>query len=233
MLIYAHRGASSDFPEMSRAAYLGAIEQGADGFECDLRLTKDRHLICWHDDDLSRIAGSPLVVARSTLEELRAQTEILTFDELLTIALAHKKDLALETKHPVPTGAAVERALFKVLDAKRSQIESAGIDIAIMSFSWWAARRARKAGYSAVYLIAHRWQRIFNTFDSFDAIGPGIFLLRNDLPLATKLARSGQRIFIWTVNTEADLKIAHDSGAAVVMSDKPGEMKNYAKWLKP
>jgi len=39
-LIYAHRGASADFPEMSFAAYREAISQGADGFECDLRLTK-------------------------------------------------------------------------------------------------------------------------------------------------------------------------------------------------
>ena len=100
MLIYAHRGASADYREMSRAAYLAAIEQGADGFECDLRLTKDRILICWHDDDLLRIAESPLKGARSTLSELQAVTEILTFEELLDIALSHRKNLALETKHP-------------------------------------------------------------------------------------------------------------------------------------
>ena len=40
-LIYAHRGASFDHPEMSREAYMAAVEQGADGFETDLRLTKD------------------------------------------------------------------------------------------------------------------------------------------------------------------------------------------------
>ena len=38
MLIYAHRGASIDFTEGSKAAYLGALAQGADGFECDARL---------------------------------------------------------------------------------------------------------------------------------------------------------------------------------------------------
>ena len=40
MLIYAHRGASGEFPEGTEAAYLGAVEQGADGFECDVRLQK-------------------------------------------------------------------------------------------------------------------------------------------------------------------------------------------------
>ena len=41
MQIYAHRGASHDFPEMTMDAYENAVKQGADGFECDLRLTKD------------------------------------------------------------------------------------------------------------------------------------------------------------------------------------------------
>lgn len=46
MRIYAHRGASGEFIEGSQVAYLAAIEQGCDGFECDVRLTKDRQIIC-------------------------------------------------------------------------------------------------------------------------------------------------------------------------------------------
>ena len=51
MKIYAHRGASLKFPEMSLVAYKAAIEEGADGFECDVRLTKDNQLVLWHDPD--------------------------------------------------------------------------------------------------------------------------------------------------------------------------------------
>ena len=67
MLIYAHRGASADFPEMSRAAYLAAVEQGADGFECDLRLTRDGFLICLRSSmsaSASRIAAYWLIIER-------------------------------------------------------------------------------------------------------------------------------------------------------------------------
>lgn len=230
MLIYAHRGASFDYPEMSRAAYLAAVDQGADGFECDLRLTKDRILVCWHDDDLQRIANSPLKIAKSTLAELRGVTEVLTFQELLDIAITHKKHLALETKHPVPTHGDVERALLKKLDENRSRINGAKIDIAIMSFSWWAIKRIQFSEFTGVYLIAHRWQRIFN---AFDAIGPGIFLLRNDSQLPSKLKRGHRRLFIWTVNSKEDLEVAFKCGADVVMTDKPGEMKSHSKWLKP
>ena len=62
MLIYAHRGASKDFPEHTKQAYLAAIEQGADGFECDLRLTKDQELICWHDSNTLRATGQKVKI---------------------------------------------------------------------------------------------------------------------------------------------------------------------------
>lgn len=222
MKIYAHRGASHDFPEMSRAAYLGAVEQGADGFECDLRLTKDRILICWHDDDLMRIAGSPLVVAQSSLVELREVTEILTFKELLEIAITHKKSLALETKHPVPTRGAVEVELLEILSAHQNQILEAKIDIAIMSFSWRAIRRIRQSGYLSIYLIAHRWQRFIERSAGF---GPGIFLLRADPTLGKKLKVKDRALYIWTVNITEDLRLAYEAQADVVMSDRPSEMK--------
>ncbi|MFM8385055.1 MAG: glycerophosphodiester phosphodiesterase, partial [Actinomycetota bacterium] len=48
MKIYAHRGFSYKYPEATRAAYQGAIEVGADGFECDVRLTKDGIAVCFH-----------------------------------------------------------------------------------------------------------------------------------------------------------------------------------------
>ena len=40
MKIFAHRGFSHKFPEGSRAAYEGAVNAGADGFECDVRLIR-------------------------------------------------------------------------------------------------------------------------------------------------------------------------------------------------
>jgi len=228
MKIYAHRGASHDFPEMSLAAYIGAVEQGADGFECDLRLTQDNVLICWHDDDLMRIASSALVIARSTLAELRSVTEIITFEELLEIALTHKKSLALETKHPVPTRGQVELRLIEILAVHRDQIKAAEIDIAIMSFSWRAIRRIRRSGYLGIYLIAHRWQRWVAIGGG---IGPGIFLLRSDQSLGKKLKRKHRQLYIWTVNTAQDLRIAYDAKADVVMSDRPAEMKAALKKL--
>jgi glycerophosphoryl diester phosphodiesterase len=52
--LIAHRGASAYAPEHTRAAYLLAIQQGADFVEQDLVLTKDGQLVCLHDVTLER-----------------------------------------------------------------------------------------------------------------------------------------------------------------------------------
>ena len=52
--VVAHRGASADRPEHTRAAYELALQEGADGVECDVRLTRDGHLVCVHDRRVDR-----------------------------------------------------------------------------------------------------------------------------------------------------------------------------------
>jgi glycerophosphoryl diester phosphodiesterase len=52
MLVIAHRGASATFPENSAAAFAGAVAQGADGVELDVRRTADGRLALSHDDTL-------------------------------------------------------------------------------------------------------------------------------------------------------------------------------------
>ena len=95
MRIYAHRGASGDFPEGSKAAYLGAIEQGADGFECDVRLTKDKQIICYHDKDTKRLSNLDLEIAKSTYSQLKESINPFRLDELLDLAILNKKDLVI------------------------------------------------------------------------------------------------------------------------------------------
>ena len=214
-LIYAHRGASFDHPEASREAYLAAVDQGADGFETDLRLTKDGVIVCWHDDDMKRVADCDLVIADSTLAEIRAAYPILTLEDLLQIALQFNKDLALETKHPVPTRGGVERELLKTLARYQSRIAEAGISVAIMSFSWFAIARLRRSHWNTVSLIPFRWVALFNLGRS---IGPSV----DTLP-ALHRAKMGQRkIFAWTANSAEEILLCKKHGVSVMMTDRPG-----------
>lgn len=71
LLLYAHRGASHDAPENTLAAFRLGWEQGADGVECDVRLTRDGQLVCIHDGDTFRTTGVRRRVATSTWDALR------------------------------------------------------------------------------------------------------------------------------------------------------------------
>ncbi|KAI5000549.1 hypothetical protein ZWY2020_005138 [Hordeum vulgare] len=55
----AHRGSNGEIPEETSAAYLRAIEEGADFIETDILASKDGALICFHDvtlDDTTDIS---------------------------------------------------------------------------------------------------------------------------------------------------------------------------------
>ena len=70
-MIVAHRGSSAQAPENTLPAFQLAWEQGADAIETDFQLTKDGHIVCFHDKDTKRVNGQPLAIADATLEELR------------------------------------------------------------------------------------------------------------------------------------------------------------------
>ena len=53
--IYAHRGSLLEAPENSQAAFDLALEQNADGLECDVQVSKDGVPVLWHDMTLSEL----------------------------------------------------------------------------------------------------------------------------------------------------------------------------------
>src|SRR5215475_13424595 len=69
-LVFAHRGSSEALPEHTLEAYLRSIDEGADGLECDVRLTRDGHLVCVHDRRLDRVSNGRGVVSRRNLADL-------------------------------------------------------------------------------------------------------------------------------------------------------------------
>jgi len=85
-LVVAHRGASSTAAEHTLAAYVSAIEAGADGLECDVRLTRDGHLVCVHDRTVNRTSDGTGVVSDLDLDRLEAMDFTSWYVELPTNA---------------------------------------------------------------------------------------------------------------------------------------------------
>jgi glycerophosphoryl diester phosphodiesterase len=70
-LFFAHRGASSLAPENTLAAFALARDLGSPGIELDIHRCASGELVVFHDDDLSRIAGSPDAIAETSLSRLK------------------------------------------------------------------------------------------------------------------------------------------------------------------
>jgi glycerophosphoryl diester phosphodiesterase len=67
----AHRGASGSYPENTRIAFEKAVEAGVDMIEMDCQLSRDGHVIIYHDDNLRRVAGAKGMVKSKTLPQLK------------------------------------------------------------------------------------------------------------------------------------------------------------------
>ena len=164
--VVAHRGASASRPEHTLAAYDLALKEGADGVECDVRLTRDGHLVCVHDRRLDRTSTGAGLVSTMTLAQLReleygawhdswrpdgthGDTSLLTLDALVSLVLDWKRPVKIfiETKHPVRYGSLVESKVLALLH--RFGIASpASADrsrAVVMSFSAAAVWRVRRA----------------------------------------------------------------------------------------
>lgn len=68
--IWAHRGASAYAPENTMQAFQLAREMGADGFELDVHLTKDGHLVVAHDETVDRCSDGTGRIIDKTLKQL-------------------------------------------------------------------------------------------------------------------------------------------------------------------
>ncbi len=95
MLVLGHRGASSAFPENTLSSLRGALEQGADGVELDVRRTRDGALALSHDPTL---ADGRLVLATAradlpaSMPVLAEALDILTRASIVNIEIKNWPD---------------------------------------------------------------------------------------------------------------------------------------------
>ena len=249
--VVAHRGSSHDTAEHTLAAYEKAVAVGADGLECDVRLTADGHLVCVHDRDLRRTAATKGVVSTMNLAELdeldfaswknpwaelddeAPETDpeagrVLTLRRLLEMVADHDRriEVAIETKHPTRYGGLVERRLVELL----ADFGWTGADspARVMSFSFNAVSRVRRLApdIPVVMLVdkAHHWPVLRPLVADDWIIGPDMKELHAHPGLGRHLVKAGREIHVWVVNSEADLDLCLALGVTAVISDRPAHI---------
>lgn len=111
--VYAHRGASGNHFENTMRAFVGAVDEGADGIELDVQLSKDRVFFVVHDMELKRLAGvrksiaemdasqiQQLKIGKKYLRKLNGQS-IPTLLSVISFATINSIALNIELKETV------------------------------------------------------------------------------------------------------------------------------------
>jgi glycerophosphoryl diester phosphodiesterase len=252
--VVAHRGASAKRPEHTLAAYELALQEGADGVECDVRLTRDGHLVCVHDRRVDRTSNGTGLVSDLTLAELRnldfgawhgswsaaaglVDTGLLTLEDLLRLVLDWNRPVKvfIETKHPVRYGALVEGKVLALLHRYGiASPPSAGLSRAVvMSFSAAAMWRIRRAAPMLPTVLLGETSRFLGggaaTTVGATAVGPSIATLREHPELVDRAAAQGRAMYCWTVDHYEDVEFCRDLGVGWIATNHPGRTK---AWLQ-
>jgi len=230
MLIYAHRGASANFPEHTLAAYEGAVAEGADGFECDVRITKDEIPVLWHNASMLERAGNTGLIAEMSYKEVsRAYPQILTLEEFLDFAMSKKKGVLLETKHPVISGNRVEEIVVEMLGQKKTLSK---IPVSVMSFSWLAIEKMKRldSAIATTFLMNKNTPWFQAKFSSATTIGPGINELRAAPIQAKRIKDLGRGLNVWTVDKDADIKLCNQLGVDILITNKPAHAREVLRY---
>lgn len=249
--VIAHRGASAEAPEHSIAAYRTALEQGADGIECDVRLTADGHLVCVHDRRIDRTSNGRGVVSTLELAELRAldfaarrdgwrdfegpeepdldRSTVLTLERLLELVVdtGRPVEVLIETKHPTRYAGLVEREVVALL--RRFGLAAPGGDgrptAYVMSFSWVGLRRVRALAprVPTVFLMDRVPLRLRDGGLPLGVTvaGPSVQVVRSHPAYVERVHEAGHDVFVWTVNDGADVDRCRDAGVDAIITDRP------------
>jgi glycerophosphoryl diester phosphodiesterase len=248
-LVIAHRGASTEAPEHTLAAYRTALSVGADALECDVRLTADGHLVCVHDRRVNRTSdGRGLVswLELARLEELDFgswhashdpeapdldRNRVLTLRRLLELVAQQSRpvELAVEVKHPTRHAGLVESKLVELLDEFGWAHGGARSPVRVMSFSRLAVRRIHRLAPSldTVFLMDPFSYRVRDGVlpRGVTIAGPSIAVLRNRPEYVERVHRAGQRVYVWTVDEPSDVQLCVKLGVDAIITNKPREVR--------
>ncbi|AYJ47444.1 glycerophosphodiester phosphodiesterase family protein [Rhodococcus sp. P1Y] len=244
--VVAHRGASEEKKEHTLAAYDLALRHGADGLECDVRLTRDGRIVCVHDRRVDRTSNGTGIVSGLDYETLRGfdygdgaePADLLTLGDLIELVLdwtSKPTKLFIETKHPVRYGSLVENKVLAELHRYGiAQPASAAHSRAvIMSFAPTAVWRVRRfapllptvlLGDASYYLGGGAATTVGAT-----AVGPSIKSLRARPSIVDRAAASGRATYCWTVDEKADVELCRDLGVGWVATNNPARTR---AWLE-
>lgn len=212
MLIIAHRGASGYAPENTIAAMNMAINQGCDGIELDVQLTKDEVVIVHHDWTFDRTTSGSGEVKDLTYEEIKSFDAGFWFSKdfegekvptLEDVINTIPKDLFLnvELKARSFDSRGLEKKVVEILEKNR-RIENT----VVSSFNHECLKKVQDLN-SDIKLGLLYEAHMLNPVEYFESTGLNLYSIHPCNyylveELANSIHKKNMKIYTWTVNDE-------------------------------
>lgn len=224
-LAFAHRGGNDFGPENSLKSFLGAYEIGYKYLETDVHLSKDGHLVAFHDESLDRVTNKTGLIKDLKLSDIKKakidnSEEIPSLIELLDNIPNCFFNIDCKSDDTViPLIEVIKK--FSLLDR-----------VCIGSFSQKRINFIRESLGSKVktsmgpreILLA----KILSNFPInrfFDSAYASLPIRRYGIELLNKkninfLQKNNQKVIAWTINDESEMRLLIERGVDGIMTDK-------------
>jgi len=231
-MIVAHRGSSLQAPENTMAAFKKSLEQGADGIELDVQMTRDGELVVLHDETLERTTNGSGYLLQYTYsqvagldagswfgEEFRNE-RIPRLSDVLKLVQGSRQILNIELKTGVVQYNGIEQQLVNLMRSYPN------VDVVVSSFNHYTLRTLKtlapeiKIGalYMAGLVEPWRYALILKAY----SLHP---LYLNIIPeLLTGCRTSGVALFPWTVDKEQDMKRLLEAKVEAIITNDPATL---------
>lgn len=236
--IFAHRGASAYAPENTVEAFALAMEQGADGIELDVQMTKDGQVVVIHDEIIDRVSDGTGAVRDYTLEELKKfhfsnhmenyeNAAIPTLKEVLDLIKSSNMLLNIELKTGIYWYPNLEEKTMEL-------VKEAGMEDRVIysSFNHYSIKKILELDshaecaflYSDVILNVDKYAKNAGVC----GLHPAVYHLKM-AEFLKEYQESGLKVRVWTVNKKEDMErfIKADLEAVITnYPDKALEIRN-------
>lgn len=251
---FAHRGGAACWPENTLVAFQGGLEAGCKWIETDVHMTRDGHVVCFHDDTLDRTTNGRGRIRDFDLAELRRfdagyrftpdgrsypfrdqGIKIPTLEELAALDGSARLNLEIKQAQP-PMADALWRSIEALGLHDRVLVASADA-LLIRAFRNLArgtvASSAGRAEIFAFWLAVRAGLSPLLSVE-YDAlqvpVRSGPLEVVNRRFVAAAHAR-GLAVHVWTVDDVAQMRMLIELGVDGIMTDQPRLLADLAREL--
>ncbi|NLW20297.1 MAG: glycerophosphodiester phosphodiesterase [Clostridiales bacterium] len=231
MKIFAHRGASGYAPENTLEAFQLAVDQGAQGVELDIHLTRDQQILVTHDERIDRVSDGSGLISMLNLKDIKkhlfnkphpqyTQARAPLLEEVLDLLKPTGLEINIELKN--------SRVPYEGMEGRCVElVERLGMGDRVIysSFNHHSMARLKAIAPRAVcgllYDCCLRDPAGLLRTSGMEALHPHFSDLLLNPDSYRPVREHGGLIHVWTVNDDRQMRRVMEAGADILITNYP------------